>query len=226
MKEKERSVIMPGRDLVEWVSDQLLLLYVINLASEIRRLHRVRIHKIMFLAELESWKRKIGGLDYRFIRHNVGPFSQELVGDINRFCKRSLIESYYGNKAYRILPEGKKLFEDAQTILARNKQILLPIMEKIQYIMEPPNINSRLPEIYSLPNPLKPQITIKDTELKDYLLSRETRPPNMKPFNITEEEAESFEIMLDPKLWNDYLLAEKSVREGPLINWRDNPLFS
>lgn len=230
MMEKERSVKMPERDLVEWVSDQLLLLYAINHASEIRHLGVTRIQKIMFLSELASWEKKIGGLDYQFIRYHFGPFSSELGEDIDRFCKRKLIESWHSDSsdinAYRLLPEGRELFEDSHTILARNKQILIPIMEKIQYTMKAPKIDLLLPEIYCLSNPLNNRQTIEETELTGHLLTRKKRPSNMKPFDITEEEAESFEIMLDPKLWKDFLLAEKSVRTQPAKPWRENPLYS
>ncbi len=217
---------MTGRDLVEWVSDQFLLMHIIDKASEIKRFHITRLHKILFLSELVSWKRNIGGLDYRIIRFNKGPFAPEIEGDIQRLWKRGFIRTSHRNKAFQLLPEGRNFLEDAQTILTKNKEIVPIIDDKIDYVMEFAILENLLDIIYQMPNPLKPEITIKETELTDYLLSRETKPQNMKPFKMTEIEAESLEISLDPKMWAAYQKAEESVRTQPTIPWRESSLFS
>lgn len=216
---------MPGRDLVEWVSDQLLLLYILSIASQKKPLVITRIQKIIFLTELNSWKKKIGGLDYAFIKFNHGPYSSEIKGDINRLKKRKFIRCSWPNNAHFLLPEGEEFLQQVMPILERNKDIL-DFIEEVTEIVMKPKFEEMLSDVYSRPNPLDPTMTIEETPEKKYLLSRETRPMKIVSFHITETEAESLEVVLDPQLWKKHIVAEDSVRNDPSISWRKSTLFS
>lgn len=217
---------MAGRNLGEWVSDQLLLLYVIENAAERRRLHITRIHKILFLTELETWSKGFGGLDYAFIRLKRGPFSNEVRGDLERLHKRNIVRRYHNNRAFKLKKEGRDILREAEPFFTKNKHIFPMIEKNLDYVMEFPFVSSLLEIIYEMPNPIYPEMTIRETPQGKYLLKRQKKPQVIKPFVMTEEEAESFEIILDPNMWRDYLLAEKSVQEEPLTHWRNSPLFS
>ncbi len=216
---------MPSKDLMEWVSDQLLLLYVLKIASQKKPLVITRIQKIIFLAELESWKKKVGGLDYAFIKFNHEPYSSEIKGDIRRLKKREFIRCIWPNRAHFLLPDGEKFLQQVMPILERNKDIL-DVIEEVAEIIMKPKFEEMLSDVYSRPNPLYPTMTIEETPEKKYLLSRETRPRDIVSFKISEAEAESLEVVLDPQLWKKHILAEESVRNEPSISWRKSPLFS
>lgn len=205
-----------SRTLQEWVTDHLLLLYLVNLASRRYRIFETRTQKIVFLSEREAQEKQIGGLDYAFIKFNHGPFSSEIRGDINHLQQVQLVKK--DRLGFSLKPDGSHFIRRNEEIFERNPKIINIISEYAEVVMDD-EFEAMLTKVYSLPNPLKPHITIAETRHKDYLLSREVRRKITNPFQITEVELESYEVLLDPELFKRFLQSEKSVRTHPSISY-------
>jgi mRNA-degrading endonuclease YafQ of YafQ-DinJ toxin-antitoxin module len=187
---------------------------MIKTSSQKYRLFETRLQKTTFLAELNSWENKCGGLDYAFIKFNHGPYSNELRGDVGRLQKVNLVHKT--RVGFSLGPEGFRFMRRNEEMFERNSQIL-DIVDKYAEIVMEPEFQEMLDEVYAMPNPIRPNITIGETRHKAYLLSREVRPSISNPFNISKAEIETFEILFDPELLKLYKEAENSVRTQPYI---------
>ena len=210
------------RNLFEWITDQLLFLYVSRVCTELGIMKKVRTQKIIFIIEHNLWKNGLEGLDYQFIRHNHGPYSGELDDDIKRLIKCNLLR--IDNYGYHITSNGLTFLDDFDYIFERNNQVKEIVIEYCNTVMSM-EYDDLLESIYESKNPLNKKITIDKTPMKKYLLSREMKDFIMKEskrkikYEITESEAEDLEIYFDPRLKKIFDEGNESVKNGELTEW-------
>ncbi|MHA2171144.1 MAG: hypothetical protein ACXAB7_14715 [Candidatus Kariarchaeaceae archaeon] len=176
-----------ARDLIEWVTDQLLLLHACYEATKRRSLKITRLQK-----HIDRLK-KVG-----------------LLLEDQKDC-------------YSLPKDGLKLIQSFQSILERNKAVRNLIAHNADLIMNA-DFEGLLNAIYRARNPLNEKLTIDDTPMKQYLLSREMKPvlsgtSEFQPFEISEDEAEDLEVLLDPQLKRKMDEGNQAVRDGKLEEW-------
>jgi uncharacterized protein YwgA len=204
------------RCLEEWITDQLLTLYTCQQARKRNLLLETRYQKTVFISQWNLWKNHIEGFNYQFIRFNHGPYSSELTNDLKRLVKNEFIRK--SRKGYHINIQGYDLLEDLKSILDRNKPVLSEI-DIVTRNIQSNNFEEMLKQIYRKPNPLNDKISIGETKMNKYLLSRETKSVIGKgiafsPFNLSESEAEDLEMIFDPTLSNLLSKSDEDIFKG------------
>lgn len=212
---------MEERENKFWVSDNFLLLYAIQEASNIKPVLETRLQKIIYLSEVDSWKRGGGAFNYDFIKYYHGPYSFELKDDYETLLENNL--AYYSEEyGYRLKPRAKQIIKEYPAIIIRNESVFDNIKKNAQLILKYPKreFQTMLDMIYKKRNPLNPKITIGNTELKNPLLDRNLWEKTLSPLQITIEEEESLEILLDPNLRNLVDEGRKSIQMESLPVWK------
>ena len=208
---------MSERNLIEWVTDNLLLLQLCSIASLRKSLLETRMQKIVFLTQADLWQNKVGGFDYNFEKWDHGPFSMELRDDQRQLRQTGLLS--YTQRGFRVRPRGIELLKEFNDMFERNTYVVDKIQKYSDNIMEftKKEFKKMLDFVYSKPNPLSPYETIKETDHKSPLLNRTLWKETINPFDISKEEADSLEILLNPKLSRLLKEGRTSVQNEPLI---------
>ncbi|MFW9995175.1 MAG: hypothetical protein ACFFD4_24270 [Candidatus Odinarchaeota archaeon] len=209
-------MVSRGRDLVEWVSDHLLILHICKEIGD-KQLHGRKMQMIAFMSEIKLWNNGLDGFDYHFIRMYRAPHSRELKIDCERLTVVSLLE-YSTRTGFTLSKEGYKLLDQFSDIVRRNEPVFQAVSKVTNEVMNS-NYDILLEKLNKLPNPSTPAITIDMTDEKEYLINRNTKG-SLTPFDITEIEAESLEMVFDSRLHRTLLKADESVKNGPLIQWK------
>ena len=144
------------------------------------------------------------------------------------FQKRSLPAHRLKHTLYsHINIQGYDLLEDLKSILDRNKLVLSEI-DIVTRNIQSNNFEEMLKQIYRKPNPLNDKISIGETKMNKYLLSRETKSVIGKgiafsPFNLSESEAEDLEMIFDPTLSNLLSKSDEDILKGKYSMWSPPP---
>lgn len=101
------------RDTDEVLSDELITL---SLLREVERQHplavdRLRLQKLCFLLTNEWFGQRRKGLNYRFFRYRLGPFTTDLYQTEVDLAQAGLISNANGAWAIRLTDEGRSLAE-------------------------------------------------------------------------------------------------------------------
>lgn len=123
------------------VLNRLLLMRLIYLSKGVKG--RTRLQKLVF--ETETKIRSLGSTDtfnYKFIRWHYGPYSNEIMEDIEFLLKKELIKQT--DNIYKISPKGKEYLEKTWKIVRQftyDEKIMVGIItsrntEKLEKLLE------------------------------------------------------------------------------------------
>ena len=179
------------------------------------------MQKIVYLSEVDSWERGGGGFNYDFIKYHHGPYSFELKDDYETLLENDLI--YYNEEnGYRLKLRANRLIKEYESIITKNKNVFKSIDKNANLILKyaQRDFQAMLDMVYKKRNPLNPAITIRNTDLKGPLLDRNSWEKELSPLQITLEEEESLEILLDHNIRNLVNEGRKSVQTEFLTAWK------
>lgn len=203
-----------ARNPIEKLIDNFLLIFQITDALEyVQRVYETKLQKLSFLSELEMLKQKHKGYNYRFIKLDYGPFSQELRSDLGDLIQQQLLK-----ENLRPSKEAYNLLEDFKDLVNRNE----PFFNKIS------NINRKYSQIptnklvhlvHLMPHPyLRPQRKIGKLSPRTPILYPIKPPMATAIFNIKQEEIADLELCLDKTISSSIAEAMKNARTQRLLN--------
>ena len=212
------------RTLPEKLSDQFLLLYLINDVSERTPfVHQTKIQKLVFISEREMLANDEKGFNYYFIKLLYGPFSQELDNDLNDLVQTKIVRAEPTGRGAKIIPAQRcsDILKDFNDLIERNQAFVQRIRE----------VNRRygilgfkrlLKAVHHMQSPLhkyrkrRRPPTIASFPLRTPLIRPISEELARKTFSITPEEAEDLLMNLDPKTVEKLSQAMKEMRSGRL----------
>ena len=215
---------MAGRTSVEKLTDQFLLLYLINdVSKRTPFVPETKVQKLTFISEREMLSNSEKGFDYYFIKLLYGPYSPELDNDLHTLVQSEIVEAVPTGRGADIVPTGRgaNILRDFKDLIERNQIFVRRILD----------INRRygilgfkrlLNSVYHMQSPLhkyrrgRRPPTIASLPLRTPLLKRISGEMASKTFSVTPEEVEDLLMNFDPKTVKELSQAMKEMRAGGL----------
>ncbi|OLS22147.1 MAG: hypothetical protein HeimC2_30340 [Candidatus Heimdallarchaeota archaeon LC_2] len=206
----------------EWVTNHLLTLYLCKTGRKHNLVHATRLQKAVFLSQLEMWNDKCQGFTFDFFKYHYGPFSSELRSSLQFLVKSRYLDS--SEKGFKLTEEGSNLLDKFIAIFTRNRHQTNHIKVVTKNIMTD-DFERMLEEVYQMKNPLDPNLTIEETPHEEALLIRSKMSHGKRTFKFTDDELEDLSTLLDPEFIEDMSIAQQSILEGKLTEWKPgNPI--
>jgi uncharacterized protein YwgA len=181
-----------GRTPEERIADKLLVLYTIADAGT--GVGDTVLQKLTFLASNEMRVQGVKGFNYAYIKLDFGPYSSDLVKDVEDLEKTNAITSFshgVGNMGHYILKHFSHVFDENPEFVKKiqrvNKKYSKIPRDELVHI------------VHEMRNPLRPFEKIIDTREKSYILKRPKSWSKESEFIISDQDMASLEILLNPK---------------------------
>ena len=213
-----------GRTSVEKLSDQFLLLYLVNDVSKRSPfVFETKVQKLAFISEREMFNNGEKGFDYYFIKFYHGPYSAELKGDLNNLVQLDIFEAVPTRRGAKIVPTRRcvNIVRDFDDLIKRN-QIFIQKISNVNKRFGILGFQRLLNSVYRMQSPLhqyrrgRRPPTIASLPLKTPLLKRIPEEMASKTFSITPEEVEDLFMNFDLKTVKGLSQAMKEMRAGRL----------
>ena len=202
-----------GRTLEEKIIDKFLLLVLVDDIDE--GIGDTKIQKLAYLSERIMNIQNYKGFNYNFIRMPYGPFSRDLENDIKDLESCGVIT----HLSHVVAPRGRRVLKSFTHLILENHKILDTIRNVNRKYSQIPR-DDLVDYVHSLPNPIRPSITINDTKHGSYILKK-IRGPYSLTFTIDESDMASLEIYLDPKTLGSVLSSLREAKNTPSVKFND-----
>jgi uncharacterized protein YwgA len=203
-----------GRTLKEQIIDKFLLVYLI---ADVREgVGDTKLQKLAYLSELNMILQGRKGFNYNFIRMRWGPFSPDLEKDTKDLVNCGAITGF----AHALAPRGRKVLEMFEHLLEPNKHIFNKIRE-VNKIYAQMSRDELVNYVHSMPNPIRPSISIDNTRHGSYILKRQRMAFTDRTFQIEESDIASLEIFLDPTNLGSLISSLKEAKTKPSVKLAD-----
>jgi hypothetical protein len=204
------------RNHEEAVIDRLLLMRLIRAATRKGRLVVIPLHKLAFLSEYGMNHSGLRGFSYSFYRDVFGPAAPAIYEDFTALVDSGLIE----DSPFRVTPKGNEALAGLEEAFCRgaNKDILAIIEETVH--SNPVDTARIKSKVYAMtikmPNGQSQRIgeIPFNPNRKVLLLERLKEKKARGKFELTEEELETFDILLDADQCASLERANSDARNG------------
>lgn len=206
------------RDLIDSVEDTILLLYLLDKAGgkivgENDYLEaKVKLMKLIFLSELETFKAKEKGFNFFYNTYKKGPCSQEVLAILDDLEKVDLITSDYKENSIGLTDRGREVIHDflkdqKPDVRSNNKYII----EKINNVIKKYGdltTEQLLEKVYAMEIELSSGKKINVGEaVKNFEKSAGKQKPRFlmrvprskRRFIVSSEWVETFSVLCNPK---------------------------
>lgn len=206
-----------ARNPIEKLIDNFLLIFQITDALEhVRYVYETKLQKLSFLSELEMLKQRHKGFNYRFIKLNYGPFSQELRCDLGDLIQQELLK-----EDLRPTEEAYSLLEDFKDLLNRNEIFCNKIANINRKYSQIPT-NKLVHLVHLMPHPyLRPARKIGNLSPRTPILYPIKPQMATASFHITQEEIADLELCLDKTVSSSIAEAMKDARTQRLLSHKE-----
>lgn len=217
------------RTSVEKLTDQFLLLYLINDVSERTPFLPVtKIQKLAFISEREMLRKGEKGFNYYFIKLLYGPYSAELDNDLNSLVQSEIVSAKPTGRGSKIIPTRRcrNILKDFNDSIERNRIFVQKISE-VNRRFGILGFKRLLKAVHHMQSPLhkyrkgKRPPTIASLPLKTPLLKRIPEDTASEIFSLTPEEIATLEIYFDTEAYESLVEASKSAKEKPLLSSKE-----
>jgi len=172
------------------LSQSLLLLKILDTDNNI--FGNLKLQKQVFLNELSLMKANMGGLYYKYFRHNYGPFSADLMGDYTVLANKGFIHK----TTYSLTERGQYLIEYVEGSIREHKDNKR-IFRKVENTTEKYkkyNGTELMQRVYKLA--VEPEdIPGESMQVKDIPSFRDILMPECHDFK--------YQLKIPPKILND-----------------------
>lgn len=182
------------RTLKERITDWFLLLYLLNDAKI--GLGDTKVHKLVYLSELDMKLQGYKGFNFNFIKLPFGPFSSDLKKDTSDMVDSWLITDY----AHKTTSFGKTILKNFDHLLKDNSVFAEKIHEINGTFAGVPR-DELVTLVHNMKNPEKPWLTIDETRRGSYILRRMKLCHKDRAFKISESDIASLEIYFNPRMF-------------------------
>lgn len=200
-----------GRTPEEIIIDRFLTLYLLKHARI--GIGDTKLHKLNYLAQFKMTQQGYRGFNYNFIKNNWGPWSTDLVKDIEELRRKKIITPYN----HKVTSYGNQILQNFNQILERNQKVVSKI-EQVNDNYARIERNKLVDYVHGMRNPDKPNLTIHETKTGWYILKKNLEGYE---FDITEEEIASLEIYFEPENFRSLEESLKGARYEPAIKFCD-----
>lgn len=214
-----------SRNLLEVLSDRLLLLWLVYDAMKYKAFGETKVQKLTFLAEWEMLDKRQKGFNYNFIKLTFGPYSSDLERDIKWLENNKLVKLVPIDEKTRIFKpteSGRKILTVFQNIFRRNSSFTQKIAE-VNSNFAGLTLDGLLKFVYSLQHPyLKgPPRTIGELKPRTILLFKMTPEKAREIFTITPEELATLDIYLDEESYRSIMDACETAKRRRLLSYEE-----
>jgi uncharacterized protein YwgA len=205
---------MPNRSYVEALTDRLLMLFLISECQRIgcRITGKVKLTKLLYLAENKMIKNQIKGLNYDFFKWDYGPMSTGLLKDLDCLSENGLLEK--SENFIGITNRGLSALKSSTALLDRNKE-LLEYIRKIVREFGPYKGKSLKEIVYGSPK-ISEKKQIARTEHGEKLLNALPLEQAKQLFWIDDEWTETLAILLDKGMCESLEKGIQDAKEGKI----------
>ncbi len=200
-----------GRTPKEIIIDRFLTLYLLKHARI--GIGDTKLHKLNYLAQLAMTRQGHRGFNYNFIKNKYGPWSTDLVKDIDKLRINKIITPYKHKTTFY----GNIILQNFNQILERNQQVVKKI-EQVNDTYARIERNKLVDFVHGMRNPDKPNLTIHETRTGWYILKKNIEG---REFDITEEEIASLEIYFEPENFRSLEESLERARYEPAVKLSD-----
>jgi len=210
------------RNYGDSIVDKVLLMKLIQNAQKKGRLSIIPLHKLAFISEYTMNSNHLKGFNYTFYRDRFGPAAPGVYDDFTALVDSELIE----DSPFSITPKGRKFIDGLAPAFERTNNskivgiiddtvrrnpIKTPAIKAVVYDMDlilPDGSHKKIPEIPYLTKPQR----------KILLLEKLPRVKVKQEFTLTEDEIETFEIVMDTELCQSIERGEQDIKNGRCCN--------
>ena len=205
---------MPSRTHGEALTDRLLMLFLISECQKLgcRMTGKVKLTKLLYLAEGKMVRDKIRGLNYNFFKWDFGPMSTDLLHDLDCLSENGLLEKT-GN-FIAITNKGRDILRNITDLLNRNKELVEYIRQVIREF-GPYKGKSIKEVVYGLPK-IDEKKHIADTEHGEQLLNALPIEQAKQRFWIDDEWIETLSILVDKDMCESLDRGIQDAKEGKI----------
>lgn len=214
-----------ARNLLELLSDRLLLLWLVYDAMKHKTFGETKVQKLTFLAEWEMLDKRQKGFNYNFIKLTFGPYSSDLEKDIEWLESSGLVKLVPIDEKTRIFKPtelGKKVLTIFHDVFERNRSFTQKIAE-INSKFAGLTLEELLKYVYSLPHPYlkgKPRM-IGELRPRTILLFKIASEKAREIFAVTPEELATLDIYLSEECYRSVMEACESAKRKKLLTYEE-----
>lgn len=214
-----------ARNLLELLSDRLLLLWLVYDAMKHKTFGETKVQKLTFLAEWEMLDKRQKGFNYNFIKLTFGPYSSDLEKDIEWLESSGLVKLVPIDEKTRIFKPtelGKKVLMIFQDVFERNRSFTQKIAE-INSKFAGLTLEELLKYVYSLQHPYlkgKPRM-IGELRPRTILLFKIASEKAREIFAVTPEELATLDIYLSEECYRSVMEACESAKRKKLLTYEE-----
>lgn len=189
---------MGERDIREHVTNNLLLLYLIDKANERGKMEdELKLQKMVFLAEKKLIERKLKGFSYNFFRWHKGPFSKEVSMDLSLLFDNNLVSSQRGK--IELTRDGKEVLRGCFELLKKNQTFLSwidPIVEK-HATLDPETVKDEVYAMKIMVPKIRKLMSIREVPKGQIILFKSSDEKVKRIFEVDEAWMGTLELILD-----------------------------
>lgn len=203
-----------ARNPIEKLVDNFLLIFQITNAFEyVQNLYETKLQKLSFLSELEMLKEKWKGYNYRFIKLDYGPFSQELRCDLGELIQQQILK-----ENLRPTEEAYCLLDDFSELLNRNRLFITKISDVNKKYSQIPT-QELVHMVHLMPHPyLHPTRRIGKLSPRTPILYPIKSQVASATFKIAQEELADLELCIDKKISSSIHEAMEDAKTQRLLS--------
>jgi uncharacterized protein YwgA len=173
---------------------------------------KLKLLKLIYLAEQRMTKEGIKGFNYNFYRWDYGPFSHELIKDYEYLVDNGFLKE--SNHNIDLTERGLGVLEDCRELLDKNGEIIDYIRKVIKEFG--PYRGKKIKKVvYDIPK-IEEKKLISETLHGEELLRRMEADEAKKFFLIDDEWLETIAILMDKELSNSLERGLKDAKEGKI----------
>ena len=173
---------------------------------------KLKLLKLIYLAEGRMVKEGVKGFNYNFYRWDYGPFSHELLKDYEYLVDNGLLKESDHN--IHLTDKGFEVLENCRQLIEKNEEIIYYIRKVIKEFG--PYTGKKIKKVvYDIPE-IGEKKLISETVHGEELLRKIEADEAKKFFLIDDEWLETMAIMMDKELSSSLERGLKDAKEGKI----------
>ena len=206
---------MSERSIRERVTNNLLLLYLIDKTNQIGQLEdALKLQKLVFLAQKRLVDRKLKAYSYNFFRWQKGPYSADLSNDLNMLVNMGFV--IWRRNNIELTEQGKKILNACDDVFVENKTFLRHINLIIEEYatLDPEVIKDLVYDMKVMVPKIRKLMLIKQIPMKQLILFKSSDKKVRLIFHISKDWSATLELTFDEEALDSLKQAQRDAIEG------------
>ena len=211
---------MSEKSIFNRIKNIILLLYAIQKTNEKSALEdNLKVQKLVFLSQKKYISKKMDGFAYLFLRWHKGPFSKDLANDLVLLKQMKFLR--WGNDKIELTKDGKKLLENCNEIIEKNKDFLKVIDEIIEEYghLNPDALKEKVYQMNIFIPKDRKVMKIEQIPPKKLILYPLPQKRTKIEFGINEEWIDTLEVLLDEEAIDLLVQAQRDAKGGNIVEF-------